>query len=304
MRPFIGGGTGSGALRQRGRAGAAAAAAATATAPPQAAAAHRPATRPPRRPRINAQSTLMMGHTAPHPSPVCTHSSRVRPVMAAAAVTEPAPAASTSTTSSSSGGGAQLPPPPLSFAGRPELYDGRGRLMLKSLTLSELEEWCGSIGERVVGCRVENCACAENCAWEAEAETCSGRLLLPPPLTQQPPKHHQPTGETPRRAKQLWRWLYSDDGLAGAPEDTVGLQNGFSAVFCEKIRDAATFDGGLRLESVAAAKDGTKKLVFKLTEGEGRGGSVEAVLIPVVREGGSKPRVTLCVSSQVGCWAV
>ena len=28
---------------------------------------------------------------------------------------------------------------------------------------------------------------------------------------------------------------------------------------------------------------------------------MEAVLIPVVREGGSKPRITLCVSSQVGC---
>jgi hypothetical protein len=28
---------------------------------------------------------------------------------------------------------------------------------------------------------------------------------------------------------------------------------------------------------------------------------VETVLIPVVREGGTKARVTLCVSSQVGC---
>ncbi|KAI8463563.1 MAG: hypothetical protein J3K34DRAFT_372547 [Monoraphidium minutum] len=59
--------------------------------------------------------------------------------------------------------------------------------------------------------------------------------------------------------------------------------------------------GGMALRSVARARDGTRKLVFELTEGEGKGGSVEAVLIPVVREAGSKPRITLCVSSQVGC---
>ena len=28
---------------------------------------------------------------------------------------------------------------------------------------------------------------------------------------------------------------------------------------------------------------------------------VETVLIPIVREQGQKPRITLCVSSQVGC---
>lgn len=28
---------------------------------------------------------------------------------------------------------------------------------------------------------------------------------------------------------------------------------------------------------------------------------METVLIPIVREQGSKPRITLCVSSQVGC---
>jgi adenine C2-methylase RlmN of 23S rRNA A2503 and tRNA A37 len=50
---------------------------------------------------------------------------------------------------------------------------------------------------------------------------------------------------------------------------------------------------------VARAADGTRKLVFRLTCGEGAGGSVETVLIPVVREQGKKPRVTVCVSSQV-----
>lgn len=36
----------------------------------------------------------------------------------------------------------------LSFSARPGLYDSRGRLMLKALTLPELEEWCESIGRR------------------------------------------------------------------------------------------------------------------------------------------------------------
>jgi hypothetical protein len=35
--------------------------------------------------------------------------------------------------------------------------------------------------------------------------------------------------------------------------------------------------------------------------GEARGRSVEAVLIPIVRSGGARPRTTLCISSQVGC---
>lgn len=39
-----------------------------------------------------------------------------------------------------------------------------------------------------------------------------------------------------------------------------------------------------------------------LQEGEGKGSTVEAVLIPIVREAGSKPRITLCVSSQVICF--
>ena len=39
--------------------------------------------------------------------------------------------------------------------------------------------------------------------------------------------------------------------------------------------------------------------VLILQEGEGKGQTIEAVLIPIVREAGGKPRITLCVSSQV-----
>ena len=39
-----------------------------------------------------------------------------------------------------------------------------------------------------------------------------------------------------------------------------------------------------------------------LQEGKAKGSTIESVLIPVMREGGWKPRMTLCVSSQVGNW--
>ncbi len=60
-------------------------------------------------------------------------------------------------------------------------------------------------------------------------------------------------------------------------------------------------DGGLALERVQTAADGTRKLVFTLTAGPAVGAAVETVLIPVVRRGGARPRLTICVSSQVGC---
>lgn len=141
----------------------------------------------------------------------------------------------------------------LSFSHRHGLHDSQGRLMLKNLTLPELEEWCCAVGE------------------------------------------------DPRRALQIWRWLYYDNNWVASLQDTLGKQNGFSQRFIDKAQQLASVDGGLLLEQVAAAKDGTTKLVFKLTEGEGAGGSVEAVLIPMTHRRGSRKHITLCVSSQVGC---
>jgi hypothetical protein len=46
-------------------------------------------------------------------------------------------------------GGRAEPLEPLAF--HPDYYDASGRLMLKNLTLPELEAWCLSIGERPVG---------------------------------------------------------------------------------------------------------------------------------------------------------
>lgn len=110
-----------------------------------------------------------------------------------------------------------------------------------------------------------------------------------------------------KRAKQLWRWMYSDYAWIRSLEDAAveTTQNGFSKAFRDKFDAVATVDGGLRLVDEHSASDGTVKLVFELTRGEGKGGKIETVLIPVVREhesaGGAKERITLCVSSQLGC---
>jgi 23S rRNA (adenine2503-C2)-methyltransferase len=110
-----------------------------------------------------------------------------------------------------------------------------------------------------------------------------------------------------KRAKQLWRWMYSDytwiRGLEDAAVD-AGVQNGFSRGFIERFNSVATLNGGLVLVDEHTARDGTVKLVFEVTTGAGKGGKIETVLIPVMRgngERGTKERITLCVSSQLGC---
>ncbi|KAI7844767.1 hypothetical protein COHA_001649 [Chlorella ohadii] len=136
-------------------------------------------------------------------------------------------------------------------------YDGEGRLVLKNLTLPQLEAWCASIGE-----------------------------------------------DGPKRALQLWRFMYYDCKWIRSLEDAAvdkGVQSGFSRAFREKCAGLATIDGGLLLQSIHSAADGTRKMVFKVAHGPAAGGQVETVLIPISREAGAKARITLCVSSQVGC---
>ncbi len=64
----------------------------------------------------------------------------------------------------------------------------------------------------------------------------------------------------------------------------------------------ANISGGLELESVSTAPDGTHKLVFSLKQGEGSAqGRVETVLIPMTSRGNRNIRYTACLSTQVGC---
>lgn len=86
------------------------------------------------------------------------------------------------------------------------------------------------------------------------------------------------------RAKQLVHWLY--EKKAGSIEDITELSKDLR----RKISEAA-YISSLQLLNRQTSKDGTEKFLFGLEDGE----SIESVLIP------DEERLTLCISSQVGC---
>lgn len=92
-------------------------------------------------------------------------------------------------------------------------------------------------------------------------------------------------GEKPFRARQLYRWMY-----VRWAEDFEEMTD-LSKAFRQRLSKVAAV-GALALEDVQSAKDGTKKLVFRVLR---TGHGVETVYIP------SESRVTLCISSQIGC---
>jgi len=99
-------------------------------------------------------------------------------------------------------------------------------------------------------------------------------------------------GEQKFRALQLWKWLYPSQG--GGADNFAAMSN-LSKSFRNKLEQVAVVDS-LELENVYEAKDGTKKLAFRLkNRSTGGGGIIESVLIP------NESWVTLCVSSQLGC---
>jgi hypothetical protein len=93
-------------------------------------------------------------------------------------------------------------------------------------------------------------------------------------------------GEARSRALHLWRWMYGDNNWIRAFDDTKGRQNGFSRAFLDLVAnmdDEVTCSGGLHLQEVHTAADGTRKLLFA-TDSPDDLGLVETVMIPVVRE--------------------
>lgn len=67
-----------------------------------------------------------------------------------------------------------------------------------------------------------------------------------------------------------------------------------------QVQRVASISGGLQLQTVHTARDGTRKLVFALLPDEGRAsGTVETVLIPMTNRSGEHPRYTACLSTQV-----
>jgi 23S rRNA (adenine2503-C2)-methyltransferase len=91
-------------------------------------------------------------------------------------------------------------------------------------------------------------------------------------------------GESRFRADQIFRWLH----LRGVR--SFEAMTDLSKALREKLVEVARV-GGLELEDVRVARDGTRKLLLRTAQGD----RIESVIIPM------EDRLTQCVSSQVGC---
>jgi 23S rRNA (adenine2503-C2)-methyltransferase len=91
-------------------------------------------------------------------------------------------------------------------------------------------------------------------------------------------------GQKPYRTRQIISWLYRKHALSF--EEMTDL----SKPFREKLNETS-YISKLRLIKKQTSKDGTQKFLFELEDKE----TIESVLIP------DKDRLTLCISSQVGC---
>ena len=92
-------------------------------------------------------------------------------------------------------------------------------------------------------------------------------------------------GEPAFRAKQIWRWLYSQ--LVTDPAEMLNLP----LLLRQRLSDAGKI-GQLVVVAEQQSADGeTEKRLFRLSDGE----TIETVLMRYER------RNTLCISSQVGC---
>jgi 23S rRNA (adenine2503-C2)-methyltransferase len=89
----------------------------------------------------------------------------------------------------------------------------------------------------------------------------------------------------PFRARQISKWLYKKG--VGCFDDMSDLSKDFR----DLLEFSFSLEPSLELEQEQVSEDGTKKYLFKLSDGN----QIESVLIP------DKSRNTLCISSQVGC---
>lgn len=92
------------------------------------------------------------------------------------------------------------------------------------------------------------------------------------------------------RGRQLFRWLY--DKGAGSFDEMTSLPKDFR----QSLAETATI-GALRPAGRQTADDQTVKALFRLPSGR----EIETVLIPALDARGDAKRLTVCVSSQVGC---
>jgi 23S rRNA (adenine2503-C2)-methyltransferase len=97
-------------------------------------------------------------------------------------------------------------------------------------------------------------------------------------------------GEPAYRGRQLFRWLY------GRGAKSFGEMTDLPKVLRSRLEQDAWI-GSISLVTLQTAADLTAKGLFELSTGR----KIEAVLIPDVDEDGNANRLTVCVSSQVGC---
>ena len=98
------------------------------------------------------------------------------------------------------------------------------------------------------------------------------------------------TGQPSFRGQQVFEWMYGK----GA-RDFDAMTNLPAALRTELSQRA--YIKGLAIAHVQIARDRTMKFLFELETGR----KVESVLIPDFNEEGDVKRLTVCVSSQVGC---
>lgn len=95
------------------------------------------------------------------------------------------------------------------------------------------------------------------------------------------------------RADQIFQWLYQKG--ASSFDEMTNLSKDLRS----KLDEVATINR-ITLADQQQSRDGTIKFLFKL-EDEGKDYKVEAVMIPDFYPDGVPKRLTVCVSSQVGC---
>lgn len=104
-------------------------------------------------------------------------------------------------------------------------------------------------------------------------------------------------GEPAFRGKQLFDWLYRKEASSFEGMTTLSKE------VRTKLQDVATIETLKLIETRHSEKDGTTKLLFELADGK----RIESVLIPSEpadddeRGVRKRARLTLCVSTQVGC---
>jgi 23S rRNA (adenine2503-C2)-methyltransferase len=92
------------------------------------------------------------------------------------------------------------------------------------------------------------------------------------------------------RGRQLFHWMYGKG--ASSFEEMTSLPKDFRKALAEEAT-IHSFD----VETMQRGGDGTMKALFRLPSGK----QAETVLIPDIDERGDARRLTVCVSSQVGC---